>query len=424
MDKVIDQILKLFVGTFVPLILAFGVNASQPSSFEPQWRELISDGSYRVELYFFWSKTCPHCQEALPHIEQMAMDHPWLRLHSMEITRHPDHRSLYLHYAEYLGESARSVPAFFVCNSMTVGWDGMQGIGQHLLSQARLCREGEIPNKPQQDQQASPLQTLQDMNLDQMSLPAITVVLAGLDAFNPCAFFILLFLLSLLVHARSRRRMLFIGLTFVTMSGVIYFLFMAAWLNLFLLVGSMPYITLTAGIVALLIGILNAREYFKFHQGPSLSIPDGAKPGLFKRMTRLISVEHLPTLLFGTVMLAAAVNLYELLCTAGFPMVYTRLLTLHQLQGGAYYGYLLLYNLIYIIPLLVIVLVFTWTLGSRKLSQSEGRLLKLLSGSMMLMLGLALIINPNWLNQLTSGVILLAGALALTALAWLWDKYY
>jgi hypothetical protein len=140
-------------------------------------------------------------------------------------------------------------------------------------------------------------------------------------------------------------------------------------------------------------------------------------------MTRLISVDHLPTLLFGTVMLAAAVNLYELLCTAGFPMVYTRLLTLHQLQGSAYYGYLLLYNLIYIIPLLIIVLVFTWTLGSRKLSQGEGRLLKLLSGSMMLMLGLALIINPNWLNQLSSGVILLVAALGLTSLAWLWDRF-
>jgi len=112
-------------------------------------------------------------------------------------------------------------------------------------------------------------------------------------------------------------------------------------------------------------------------------------------MRALVGGQRLSSLLVGTVALAIVANSYELLCTAGFPMVYTRALTLRQLSTGAYYFYLALYNLIYVIPLLIIVLAFTWTLGSRKLGEREGRLLKLLSGVMMVGLGLLLLFGTG-----------------------------
>jgi hypothetical protein len=260
------------------------------------------------------------------------------------------------------------------------------------------------------------------VDINELSLPVFTLIIAGLDAFNPCAFFILLFLLSLLVHARSRKRMLLVGMTFIFISGVIYFLFMAAWLNIFLLIGSMPYITFFAGLVAFSIGIMNARDYFSLHQKATLSIPKSAKPGLFKRMGGLLSADKLPTLLAGTVTLAIAVNSYELLCTAGFPMVYTRTLTMHQLDSSTYYLYLALYNFIYIIPLTVIVGFFTLTLGAKKLSKNQGRLLKLLSGIMMILLGGILIFAPDLLNNLFTGIGLLVIATLLVTLIWLRRK--
>ena len=70
-----------------------------------------------------------------------------------------------------------------------------------------------------------------------ISLPLFTVIIGALDSFNPCAFFVLLFLLSMLIHARSRKKMFLIGGIFVFFSGFIYFLFMAAWLNVFLVIG-------------------------------------------------------------------------------------------------------------------------------------------------------------------------------------------
>jgi hypothetical protein len=260
------------------------------------------------------------------------------------------------------------------------------------------------------------LPLLGEIDPNRYSLPVLTLVLAGLDSVNPCAFFVLLFLLSLLVHARSRARILFIGGVFVLFSGLIYFVFMAAWLNLFLIVGRVRLVTGIAGTVAVILATLNIKEYFLFGQGPSLSIPEHAKPGLFRRMRDLTSAEHLLPMVIGTVTLAIAANTYELLCTAGFPMVYTRALTLGELGPGEHYLYLALYNLIYVVPLAAVVLVFAYTLGSRKLGEREGRVLKLASGLMMLGLGVVLLIAPVWLDNVFFAIGMLGGALGLTAM--------
>jgi hypothetical protein len=114
--------------------------------------------------------------------------------------------------------------------------------------------------------------------------------------------------------------------------------------------------------------------------------------------------------------LAISANTYELLCTAGFPMVYTRILTLRTLSTLQYYAYIALYNLVYILPLFSIVLLFTWTLGSHKMSEWQGRVLKLISGMMMLALGLVLLVDPALLNSLPAAAGILGGALAASLL--------
>jgi len=248
------------------------------------------------------------------------------------------------------------------------------------------------------------------------SLPVMTLVLAGMDAFNPCAFFVLLFLLSLLVHTRNRRFMLLVGVTFVAISGVVYFAFMAAWLNLFLVFGELQLVTVLAGVLAVLIALINIKDYFVFRQGLSLTLSETHKHSLFQRSRLLLKLDSVPALLASTVLLALVANTYELLCTAGFPMVYTRILTLNEVSTGGFYLYLLLYNMIYVLPLLLIVTLFVVTLGSRKLKETEGRFLKLLSGLMMLALGLLLLIAPERLNSLVTALALFLGAVLASVL--------
>jgi hypothetical protein len=219
-----------------------------------------------------------------------------------------------------------------------------------------------------------------------------------------------------MTHQRKRLRMLVIGCTFVLCSGLMYFLFMSAWLNLFLIAEQLIIITAIAGFIAVSFGLINIKDYFFFKQGVSLSLSDSARSRLFARIRDLTQSGNWSAMIFATIILAIAANSYELLCTAGLPMVYTRILTLNELTSAQYYLYLAFYNVIYIIPLLLIVLLFTFTLGSKKLSEQEGRLLKLLSGSMMTGLGTILLLKPEWLNNMLVSVSVVSGAIALTVL--------
>jgi thiol-disulfide isomerase/thioredoxin len=248
------------------------------------------------------------------------------------------------------------------------------------------------------------------------SLPVLTLVIAGLDGFNPCAFFVLITLLGILIHAKSRRRMLLIGGIFVFFSGLVYFIFMSAWLNIFLLTGEIKAITIAAGIIALIIAAINIKDFFFFGQGVSLSIPEAAKPRLFDRMRRLMKATSLFSVIIGTVVLAVAANTYELFCTVGFPMVFTRALTMHKLPVFEYYIYLVLYNAIYVVPLAVIVGFFTLKLGAKKMSGRQGEVLKLVSGFMMLYLGLVILIRPGLLSNIFVAVGLLTASLATSGL--------
>ncbi|NCA70088.1 MAG: hypothetical protein EOM91_08265 [Sphingobacteriia bacterium] len=386
------------------------------------WVAVDEQGETRILIHLFWSRTCPHCAKALHWLAQIQSQQPWIQVREYELGADRAHVERYVTMARALGEEARSVPAFLVCGHMITGFDHAQGVGAQVLAWARLCAGDNGLDAAAEELSASrtpsqvQLPLLGVVDLGELSLPLFTLVLAGLDAFNPCAFFVLFFLLSLMVHARSRARMLLVGGTFVLFSGLVYFFFMAAWLNLFLVVGGAAVLTTLAGLVALLIGTLNIKDYFWFRQGPTLAIPQRAKPGLFARMRALLAAERLGAMLLGTLVLALAANSYELLCTAGFPMVYTRILTLNDLSASHYYAYLALYNLVYVLPLLAIVLLFTFTLGARKLSERQGRVLKLLSGTMMLCLGLVMLGAPDWLVNPLVGVLLLALAGGVTLL--------
>ena len=386
------------------------------------WIEPGADGQPVVHLYFFWSLACPHCLEARPFVEAIPSQRPWVKLHALELTRHPENARHYVALAGQLGQPAQYVPALLFCGRMQTGWDDATTSGQALVAELDACRAAARGASPSDIARALPapaftLPVLGEVSLDGTSLPLMTVMIAGLDAFNPCAFFVLLFLLSMLAHQKSRARMLAIGGVFVLVSGVMYFAFMAAWLNLFQLLGNLAWVTLAAGALALVIGLVNVKDFFWFGRGVSLSIPRGRKPAIYQRARAILAAGSVPAMLAATVLLAVAVNFYELLCTAGFPMVYTRLLTLQDVGGVQHYLYLALYNLVYVVPLAVIVGTFAFTLGARKLTEREGRLLKLMSGLMMLQLGALLVLAPDALNRLGVAFALIAMAVGATWLA-------
>jgi thiol-disulfide isomerase/thioredoxin len=387
----------------------------------------------KVILYLFWGDGCPHCKAEKAFLEKLKEKYPELEIKEYEVWYNSENLELFDKMAKSYGCSAKAVPTTFIGDKYIVGYLSDSTTGKKIEDAIKECLNKGCINPIEKINESSSgmctgneiveLPTFGELDASKMSLPTFTIIIAGIDGFNPCAFFVLFFLLSMLVYAQSRKIMLLIGSIFVFFSGFIYFLFMAAWLNLFLIIGKLAIITTLAGSVALIIGVINIKDFFFFKKGISLTIPDHAKPKLFKRMRNLLKASSLSSTILGTIILAIAANFYELLCTSGFPMVFTRVLTLNNLSITEYYLYLILYNIIYVIPLMVIVLMFSITLGAKKLTEKQGQILKLISGFMMLYLGAILLVLPSLLNNLIMGVGLLALALLSSAIVYFGTKF-
>jgi thiol-disulfide isomerase/thioredoxin len=344
-----------------------------------------------VSVYFFWRDGCPHCHEETEFLQGLEQKYgEKLEVHYLEAKNNVD---LFYQLAEEHGAPTQWVPITFIpcCNWYVIGFD--EKIGEEI--------EGKIKDKLEvpvcEEDQYIIVPIIGKVYLEGISMPLFTVVIAGLDGFNPCAIWVLMFLLSLLIYSKSRKRILLIGGIFVAASAAIYFLFMTAWLNLFLFIGYTDAMRIIIAAIALLFGAINVKDFFAFKKGVSLTISESAKPKLFEKMRRITQAEITAGLIVGTVLLAVFVNLVELACTLGLPAIYTRILTLQNFPPLVYYLYLVIYNIIYVVPLAIIVGVFAFTMGSRKLSEKQGRILKLVSGALMLGLGLIMLLAPELL---------------------------
>jgi hypothetical protein len=280
------------------------------------------------------------------------------------------------------------VPTFVSGGRVHVGFDDAAHTGPALSALI------DQPAAPSGEVEAGMFGTL---SVARLGLPLFTLALGLLDGLNPCAMWVLLFLLSLLVRLQDRKRMALVAGTFVLASGAVYYAFMAAWLNVFLLIGFSTGMRLVLAAVALAIGAVNVKDFFAWGRGVSLSIPEAAKPGLYARMRSVLRADALPASLAAVAALAVAVNFVELLCTAGLPAIYTAVLAQQQLAPLAHYAYLGLYIAGYVADDTLMVATAVVTLGSHRLTERGGRWLKLLSGALMLALGAAMILRPQWL---------------------------
>jgi len=320
----------------------------------------------------------------------LQQERPELRIRIANVEEDPTALERLKELAARHNIQAPGVPAFAVGGELLIGYRDEETTGRQI--KVLLDR---LPTRHQHQETIDT--ALGALNVRTLGLPLFTIIVGLLDGFNPCAMWVLLFLLSLLVNLRDRLKMFIIGGTFVAVSGLVYFAFMAAWLNIFLLIGFSRATQITLGLVAAVIGLINVKDFFAFGDVVSFSIPESTKPDIYARVRRILQAEYLSGALVSVIFLAVLVNTIELLCTAGLPAVYTQILTLHQLPWWAYYGYLGLYNIAYMLDDSLMLTIAIVTLGRRKIQEKEGRWLKLISGVVMLGLGAVLLIKPDWL---------------------------
>lgn len=232
-----------------------------------------------------------------------------------------------------------------------------------------------------------------------LPLPLFTFIIALVDGFNPCNLFVLTLLLGLLVSAsHSRKRIYAVGYTFVLVVFVVYFLFMAAWLNIFKFIGFIDPLRIGIAVLALAAGAINCKDFFWFRKGITLMIQEEHKRPLLKMIDKMkgkIMYASMPALIFSSMALAAFASLVELPCTAGFPIIYSGVLAgkyvTHSLGS---YAYLLFYNLVYVLPLTVVIGIVGYTFHGKEISKKQMGIIKLIGGLIMIALGIVLLVNP------------------------------
>jgi thiol-disulfide isomerase/thioredoxin len=345
-------------------------------------------------LVLYWGVGCPHCEEAAPFVAALEAEVPGLRVERVEVRRDPEGRRRLLAEAARLGIGAPGIPLFVVGDRWVVGFtQGETEETVRALLGARARPASEPPaSEPPASAEAAHVPLLGRVDPLGVPLLALTAVVGLADGFNPCAFWVLLVLLGLLGRVRSRRRVLLLGGAFVLVSGIVYFGFMTAWSGLFALAGGAAWVSAVLGAALLVMGLVNLKDAVWLKVGPSLVIPDAAKPALYARMRAVAGAAGWPAALGGVLVLAALANLVELGCTVGLPAMYTRVLALRvELAPWQRTGWVALYNVFYVVPLGLVVVAWALTLHRFVLAERGARILKGVSGALLVVSGVALL---------------------------------
>ncbi|MFA7383314.1 MAG: hypothetical protein WC001_07680 [Desulfurivibrionaceae bacterium] len=237
-----------------------------------------------------------------------------------------------------------------------------------------------------------------EVRLSELSLPALAVLLGLADGFNPCAMWALVYLLSLVASLRERRKIWLLVGSFVLASGVLYFLFMTAWLKVFLLVGYLRLLTIAIGLGALLVGGYDLRSFIVTRGGPVCGVGGSAlKKRTMTSMDKLVAAPLSLLSILGVIALAFTVNTIEFACSAGLPAVFTHTLSLRQLSAPQYYGYILLYDFFFMLDDLLIFALAAFALETT-IGSGYARYGKLVGGVVLVGLGLVMLFAPEMLR--------------------------
>jgi len=378
------------------------------SGEESGFEETISPAKV-VSVNLFIDSGCGSCLGVKDFAEGLAREHN-VEINVYDITNKSEERIYEVFKKTYSAPDA-GFPVIFVGERFLLG---RTAIFDNLHSEMDRCAEegcpipeekikGLMPYVPSMgdltpEKNIIELPLFGRIDVSEVGLFAFSAMVGLLDGFNACAMWVLCFLLTLLVYSGSRKRVLLIGGTFILVSGIVYFLFISALMNLFLFVGYLGIIRAIIGIVAIIFGIINVKDFFAFGRGFSLMISKERKKKIIEKMRAVLKPEiSLPATVAGVVLLALGVNMIELLCTVGFPAIYTGIMASQNISVLTYYFYLFVYISFYMLDDLVLFAIITTTMTSKRFTEKYGKVSKFISGVVILALGLIMILKPELL---------------------------
>lgn len=358
-----------------------------------------SDNGLAVD--FFFHPACPHCKAQKPFNEKLMDKYPEVNFRYHDVTKPGVQAELLEFGKKYnIPRSGLAVPATFIGDTYFIGFDTEETSGKPIEDalEAFVVGMSIEPAEVQKskDENTIELPFLGTVNVLDYSIPTLAVILGLVDGFNPCAMWVLVYLISLVVAIGDRKKIWLIVGSFVLASGVLYFLFMTAWLNVFLLLGFFRPLTIIIGLGALYAGATSLKSYFEDKQICKAS-DNESRENIMGRMQKIVHSPITIATILGIIGLAFVINSMEFVCSAAIPAIFTHVLSISNLATWQYYGYILLYDLFFMLDDLIIFGLAAFAVNTT-LGTKYAKYCKLVGGIIMLILGLVLAFAPHLLG--------------------------
>ena len=374
-----------------------------------------------VTLYFFHGDGCPHCAEEELFLDAINSKYPDLSIVRYEVWYDEENSALLSEVQQAFDLSRLGVPTTVIGDTVITGYGPSTGskieraiqyyYENDYVDQIENIKNGTFEKKEEEIEEDSfekqeaesdeamtiKVPLLGKVNLKKVSLTSAAVLIGFIDGFNPCAMWILLFLISILIGMKDRKRMWILGLTFLLTSAFLYLLIMLSWVSIVVKVSTIIWIRNIIAIVALIGGLWNLRAFHNSQDSGCEVVDDKKRKSIIKKIRKFTSEKNFLLAIIGVMGLAISVNLVELACSAGLPLVFTELLALNQVSSFTRFIYTLLYILFFLIDDFIVFFIAMFTMKITGISTKYNKYSHLLGGVIMLLVGLLLLFKPEWL---------------------------
>lgn len=372
-----------------------------------------------ITLYLFHGDGCPHCAEEISFLSSIEDHYSNLKIKKYEVWYDDDNAELLTKVEEAFSITRSGVPTTVIGNTVIKGFGSGTGskiqraidyyLKEEYIDQVEKIKDGtfvkeELEEKSfEEEEKKSDAEVGVDVpffgnvNMKNVSLSSAAVIIGLVDGFNPCAMWILLFLISVLIGMKDRKRMFIIGFTFLVTSALVYMLMMLSWIQIAVKMTTIIWIRNVIAIVALIGAFINLRSFIKSRDSGCTVVDDKKRKNIFRKIRKFTHEKSILLALVGVIFLAISVNMVELACSAGLPLVFTELLVLNHVSSFMKFIYTLLYIIFFLLDDLIVFVGAMVTMKVSGISTKYNKYSHLIGGFIMLVIGLLLLLKPEWL---------------------------
>ncbi len=374
---------------------------------------LVFGSEKNLNIYLFYGDGCPHCKEEEKWFESYLKKNDYIKIHRYEVWYNKDNQEKYSKVHDILNDTSSGIPYLIIGETVISGFDE-EITPERIKNAVEYYKNinykdkvgiylGIVEDKNEEetktDYQESEVKIpiLGKQKIKDVSIGLSAVVIGLVDGFNPCAMWILLFLISMLLGMKNRKRMWTLGITFLVSSALVYFLFLISWLNLAVFLNKILYIRVAIAFVAVLFGVIQVNSFF-FKKDDGCEVVDTKnRKKIIKSIQKIVKEKSFILALLGIILLAASVNIVELLCSLGLPVMFTQILTINEVSKFGQILYSLIYILFFMIDDIIIFIIAMKTLEIKAISNKYGKYSHLIGGLIMITIGILMIYKPEWL---------------------------